>query len=97
VNSPVVPPASGTQPPAPPPTLDLVPAQTLDARGLRCPLPLLRAKQALRTLAPGEVLMVMATDAGSVADFAAYARLSGEALVAFDAPGEEFHYWFRKH
>src|SRR5690606_8047570 len=96
----VIPPASSSaspvQPPAPRPGSELVAGHTLDARGLRCPLPLLRAKQTLRTLTTGDILLVMATDAGSVADFAAYARLSGEPLVAFDAPGDEFHYWFQK-
>lgn len=53
----------------------------LDARGLRCPLPLLRAKQALRDLAPGQGLRVLATDSGSVRDFQTFAELSGHRLV----------------
>jgi len=52
----------------------------LDARGLLCPLPLLKAKQALRNLKPGQVLRVLATDAGSVRDFHAYASISGIEL-----------------
>lgn len=56
--------------------------QELDARGLRCPMPLLKAKQALRDLAGGELLRVMATDAGSWRDFQAYAHLSGHVLLA---------------
>lgn len=55
--------------------------QQVDARGLRCPLPLLKAKQALRDLAEGELLRVLATDAGSWRDFRAYAQLSGQVLV----------------
>lgn len=58
-------------------------ARELDARGLRCPLPLLKAKQALRDMAAGQVLRVLATDAGSVRDFQAYAQLSGQELLAF--------------
>lgn len=54
--------------------------QEVDARGLRCPLPLLRAKQALRNMAPGERLQVLATDSGSVRDFQAFARIDGHGL-----------------
>lgn len=56
-------------------------AQEVDARGLRCPLPLLRAKQALRDLSSGEALRVMATDSGSVRDFQSFADLSGHQLL----------------
>lgn len=56
-------------------------ARELDARGLRCPLPLLKAKLALRDMAVGQVLRVLATDAGSVRDFQAYAQLSGHELL----------------
>lgn len=58
-------------------------ARELDTRGLRCPLPLLKAKQALRDMAAGELLRVLATDAGSVRDFQAYAQLSGQELLGF--------------
>lgn len=58
-------------------------ARELDTCGLRCPLPLLKAKQALRDMAAGEILRVLATDAGSVRDFQAYGQLSGHKLVAF--------------
>jgi tRNA 2-thiouridine synthesizing protein A len=59
-------------------------------------LPLLRAKQALRGMSAGALLQVVATDAASVADFAAYARLSGDDLLAFCVQADEFTYWFRK-
>lgn len=59
--------------------LDIV--RELDARNLRCPLPLLRAKQALRDLAVGEALRVEATDSGSVRDFQSFAELSGHRLA----------------
>lgn len=54
----------------------------VDARGMRCPMPLLKAKQALRDLAQGQVLRVIATDAGSWRDFQSYAQLSGHRLLA---------------
>jgi len=54
----------------------------VDARGLNCPLPILRAKKALNDMASGDVLRVVATDPGSVRDFNAFARQTGNALVA---------------
>jgi tRNA 2-thiouridine synthesizing protein A len=53
----------------------------LDACGLACPLPLLKAKQRLRDLVSGEFLRVLATDQGSVRDFKAFADLSGHKLI----------------
>ncbi len=55
--------------------------QTLDASGLSCPLPLLKAKQALNKLEQGQVLKVIATDAGSVRDFKAFTDQSGDQLL----------------
>ncbi|MCH8179404.1 MAG: sulfurtransferase TusA family protein [Proteobacteria bacterium] len=53
----------------------------LDARGLMCPLPILKAKKALSDMTSGEVLKVLATDPGSVRDFQAFARQTGNELV----------------
>ena len=53
----------------------------VDARGLNCPLPILRAKKALNDMTSGEVLRVLATDPGSVKDFQAFARQTGNELV----------------
>jgi len=53
----------------------------LDARGLTCPLPILKAKKALSDMVSGEVLKVLATDPGSVRDFQAFARQTGNELV----------------
>lgn len=64
----------------------------VDARGLRCPLPLLKAKQALRDLAPGQALRVWATDAGSVRDFDSFARQSGHQLRRDEAPDGAYGY-----
>ncbi len=55
--------------------------QELDTRGLNCPLPILKAKKALATLQSGEVLKVLSTDPGSVRDFQAFARQTGNELV----------------
>jgi len=68
----------------------------LDACGLNCPLPLLKAKMALNGLASGEVLKVLATDAGSQRDFRAFARLAGHQLLREEVGGEVFSYWLRK-
>jgi len=53
----------------------------VDAKGLNCPLPILRAKKALATLVSGQVLKVISTDPGSVRDFQAFARQTGNELV----------------
>lgn len=58
------------------------PIHVLDVKGLSCPMPLLKAKQALNTMQSGEVLQVLATDAGSVRDFASYSQLSGHELIS---------------
>jgi tRNA 2-thiouridine synthesizing protein A len=81
-----------------PAALDNIPADlVVDARGLRCPLPLLRAKQALRNLTTGALLQVITTDGASVRDFQAYARISGHKLEGFlDDTGKEFTFWLRK-
>jgi tRNA 2-thiouridine synthesizing protein A len=55
----------------------------LDVKGLNCPLPVLRANRALRSLAPGEKLRVLATDRASISDFRAYCRETGHDLLAF--------------
>ena len=70
----------------------LVIDRVLDVRGEACPLPLLKARQALKTLAVGQCLQVLATDPGSEKDFHAFARLSGHALLHFEAQAGEFHY-----
>ncbi len=71
-------------------------ARELDACGLRCPLPLLKAKLVLRDMNPEEVLRVLTTDAGSVRDFQAYAQLSGHSLLAFAEKGGTYCYLLKK-
>ncbi|MBD1552804.1 sulfurtransferase TusA family protein [Pseudomonas typographi] len=68
----------------------------LDASGLNCPLPLLKAKLALNGMASGAVLKVTATDAGSQRDFRTFAQLSGHVLLKEHAEGASFIYWLRK-
>lgn len=69
---------------------------TLDARGLSCPLPILRMKKALGALAAGQTLEVQATDPGSVADFEAFCRTTGHALLGHRAEGG-VHYFTIRH
>lgn len=69
----------------------------LDARGLTCPLPVLRARKVLKALPVGEQLTVLATDPGSVRDFQAFCRQTGNQLVEWDESGEGvFRYLIRK-
>ena len=75
---------------------DLQIDQILDARGLNCPLPLLKAKQALHKLSAGEVLKVVATDAGSVRDFKAFTDQSGHQLLESFSVDDEYIYIIRR-
>ncbi len=68
----------------------------LDTSGLSCPLPVLKLKQSLRHMAAGEVLHVIATDRGTVHDFAAFSKQTGHELIESREREEKFHYWFRK-
>lgn len=68
----------------------------LDARGLNCPLPILRAKKALNGLASGNVLKITATDPGSIKDFQAFARQTGNELLASDETGGQYVFFLRK-
>lgn len=65
---------------------------TVDARGMRCPMPLLRAKQALNNLVSGERVRVLATDSGSVRDFHSYAELSGHKIEFFAENQGQYEY-----
>lgn len=61
----------------------------LDARGLNCPLPILKAKKALADMTSGQILRVVSTDAGSVRDFQAFAKQTGNELVEQTTVGTE--------
>jgi TusA-related sulfurtransferase len=62
----------------------------LDTRGLNCPLPILKAKKALADMASGDLLRVVSTDPGSMRDFQAFARQTGNELVEQTAAGADF-------
>ena len=68
----------------------------LDLKGLACPLPVLRANKALRGLAPGDRLRVLATDRASVADFHAFCRETGHALIAWSEDSGVFSFVIRR-
>ncbi|MET0961251.1 MAG: sulfurtransferase TusA family protein [Noviherbaspirillum sp.] len=68
----------------------------LDARGLNCPLPILKAKKALAEMTSGEVLRVVATDSGSVRDFQAFARQTGNQLLEQSESEKEFTFYMRR-
>ena len=68
----------------------------VDARGLNCPLPILRAKKALAGMESGQLLRVVATDTGSLRDFQAFARQTGNELVEQRTEGEEFIHLLRR-
>jgi tRNA 2-thiouridine synthesizing protein A len=69
----------------------------LDARGLKCPLPVLKARRALQAVAPGGLLRVLATDPGAVKDFQAFSRQTGHELLSHsEDERREFTFFMRK-
>ena len=68
----------------------------IDTKGLNCPLPILRAKKALAEMSTGQLLKVVATDPGSMRDFGASAKQTGNELVAQEAIGDEFIHVLRR-
>jgi tRNA 2-thiouridine synthesizing protein A len=68
----------------------------LDVKGLECPMPLLKAKLALNTLAPQQILKVVATDPGSERDFHSFIQQSRHQLLEFHKDGSDFSYWIQK-
>jgi tRNA 2-thiouridine synthesizing protein A len=68
----------------------------LDTRGLNCPLPILKAKKALSDMLSGQTLKVVATDAGSVRDFVAFAKQTGNELIEQTTQGKEFIHVMRR-
>ncbi|MCX7065999.1 MAG: sulfurtransferase TusA family protein [Proteobacteria bacterium] len=72
------------------------PPVLLDVSGLKCPMPLLKAKKALNELAAGALLRVIATDPGSVRDFEVFARQSGNLLLESKQSNGRFDYLLRK-
>jgi tRNA 2-thiouridine synthesizing protein A len=70
--------------------------QEIDTRGLNCPLPILKAKKALAAMSSGELLKVVATDTGSLKDFQAFAKQTGNELVQQETVGDEFIHILRR-
>ena len=70
--------------------------QEVDTRGLNCPLPILKAKKALATMQSGQLLKVVSTDTGSIRDFQAFAKQTGNELVEQQTVGDEFIHILRR-
>ena len=68
----------------------------VDARGLNCPLPILRAKKALNDMTPGQVLRILATDPGSVKDFQAFCKQTGNDLLSQSEADKEFTFFLKR-
>lgn len=68
----------------------------LDTRGMNCPLPILKAKKALAEMSSGDILKVVATDPGSVRDFQAFARQTGNELLEQSSANDEFVHFLRR-
>jgi TusA-related sulfurtransferase len=68
----------------------------IDTRGLNCPLPILKAKKALADMSSGQLLKVVSTDAGSVRDFQAFAKQTGNELVEQSEAGQDFIHVLRR-
>lgn len=71
-------------------------SEPLDLKGLKCPLPVLRAKKALKGMAPGALLEVLATDPGSVKDFHAFCETTGDEMVSWSEADGVYSYKLRK-
>ena len=68
----------------------------LDARGLKCPLPILRAKKALTDMTTGQVLRILATDPGAVKDFQAFAKQTGNTLLQHAEADKVFTFYLQR-
>lgn len=71
-------------------------SQRVDARGLSCPMPIVKTAQAIKLAASGELIEVLATDAGSVKDFAAWSRTTGHELVEQSVDGGVYRFVIRR-
>lgn len=70
--------------------------QTLNAEGLNCPLPIIKAKKALKGMTAGQTLAITSTDPGSVADFAAFCNQTGDSLMSSDTSGNIYSFEIQK-
>jgi TusA-related sulfurtransferase len=69
---------------------------TLDARGLLCPMPIVKTAKAMKGLEPGQVLKLMATDRGAIKDIPAWAETTGNTLLAWHEDGDALVFYVRK-
>ena len=70
--------------------------KSLDAKGLNCPLPILRAKKALKTMEAGQVLAIEATDPGSAKDFESFCNQTGNELISSSEENGTYHFEIRR-
>jgi tRNA 2-thiouridine synthesizing protein A len=75
---------------------DIVVSQEVDARGLNCPLPILKAKKALALVQSGEIVKIVSTDSGSKRDFEAFARQTGNALIYQTEASKEWVFFLKR-
>jgi tRNA 2-thiouridine synthesizing protein A len=68
----------------------------LDARGLNCPLPILRAKKALTEMSAGQILRILATDPGALKDFQSFSKQTGNELLEHSEANNEFTFFMKK-
>jgi tRNA 2-thiouridine synthesizing protein A len=71
-------------------------ARTLDCKGLSCPMPIVKTAQAIRTVTAGDLIEVLATDPGSVKDFAAWSKATGNELIETDQTDGVFSFVLKK-
>lgn len=74
----------------------MTPAKTLDAKGLKCPLPVLKARRAMKELVAGALLEVLATDPGAVRDFEEFCKTTGDTLVSSRQEGAVYVFHIQK-
>ena len=70
--------------------------QTIDARGLSCPMPIVKTAQAVKALPPGAVIELIATDVGSIKDVAAWCKATGNELIEQSSDGAVYHFVIRR-
>ena len=75
---------------------EITPTQELDCRGMNCPLPVIKTKKAIVKLNAGDVLKVVATDPGSVADMSAFSRRTKHEIIEQSEGGGEYTFFFKK-
>jgi len=75
---------------------EITPEKTLDARGLKCPMPVVKTSQEIKSIAVGGTLLVIATDPGSIADIQAWTKSTGNELVKMEKVEKEFRFLLRR-